>query len=381
MKSGLADAFYFLLADIRHDLANTWLTLLGLSAVVFCYFLLGALSNSLGEFNAAGASGQNLIVIQSEFIDPTDARMDHEVFEALNKNSLNQVQRISPVIYRHMRVDEHVIILRSAPLEDWLGVFHLRLIYGSWPREFGEVAVGEGAAQAYQWAPGSQVSIYGSTFTISGIVRSPGSAFSSIWMPLTQGLALFGDDRGYQALFVQAAPGADTQALKRGLEQHPLIKGKFSVFFEDTYSQRDNQLLRDLTALISVASFLALFGVTLGTYTSTNLSLVERSRELGVLRSIGFSQQDLLSVFCLRAVMLGWAGFFIGLGCAQFYIALQNSSNPLFVLGYPIRFQSDGGLFATGFAVTTGLALLGAALPALHLFGFSIQYLLREINP
>ncbi len=202
--------------------------------------------------------------------------------------------------------------------------------------------MGEGAAQAYQWTPGSQVNIYGSNFSISGIVRSPGISFSSIWMPLTQGLALFGNERGYQALFVQAAPGADAEALKRELEQHPLITGKYSVFFEDTYSRRVNQLMRDLNSLIKIGSFLALFGVTLGTYTSTNLSLVERSRELGILRSMGFSNQRLMRIFSLRAVMLDWAGFLIGLGCALLYIALQNSSNPLFVLGYHLRFKPIG---------------------------------------
>ena len=139
--------------------------------------------------------------------------------------------------------------------------------------------------------------------------------------------------------------------------------------------------MRDLNSLIKIGSFLALFGVTLGTYTSTNLSLVERSRELGILRSMGFPNQRLMRIFSLRAVLLDWAGFLIGLGCALLYIALQNSSNPLFVLGYHIRFQADWALFATGFAITTGLALLGAALPAFHLFGLSIQQQLREINP
>ncbi len=381
MSSGLADAFYFLMADIRHDWIKTLLTLLGLSAVVFCYFLMGALSNSLGDFYSAGPTGQNLIIIQSELIDPTDARMDVEVYETLKQMPLEQVQRVSPVIYRYRRVDDHMVILRSAPLADWPSVFHLQLLEGSWPKAYGEVVVGEGAAQAYQWTPGSQVNIYGSVFSISGIVRSPGISFSSIWMPLTQGLALFGNERGYQALFVQAAPGADAEALKRELEQHPLISGKYSVFFEDTYSRRVNQLMRDLNSLIKIGSFLALFGVTLGTYTSTNLSLVERSRELGILRSMGFPNQRLMRIFSLRAVLLDWAGFLIGLGCALLYIALQNSSNPLFVLGYHIRFQADWALFATGFAITTGLALLGAALPAFHLFGLSIQQQLREINP
>ncbi len=85
MRSRLADAFYFLMADIRHDRTKTLLTLLGLSAVVFCYFLMGALSNSLGDFYSAGPTGQNLIIIQSELIDPTDARMDVEVYGTLKQ--------------------------------------------------------------------------------------------------------------------------------------------------------------------------------------------------------------------------------------------------------------------------------------------------------
>ena len=380
-RQRISDILHYLLADIRHDWVRVFLSLVGFSSVAFSFFILASLSNSLGEFYRAQPAGRNLIIVQSDFIDPTDARMDPTVLEELQKWRDNRIRKISPVIYRHMRVNDHVFMLRSAPLEDWEDIYHLRLMNGDWPELYGEVAVGEGAAAVNEWDLGSEVIIYGSPFRISAIVESPGTAFSSIWMPFTQGTLLFGENRGYQALYVMIQDAANAEEVRNEIQDHPLIAGEYHVFFEDTYTKRDSQLLKDISSLMSVASQLALLGMTLGTFTSTSLNLTEKTRQIGILRSIGFTHRGLRWTLMIRSLLIGWIGYVIGLAGSIAYISFQQNSRQLFVLGFMITFRLNWEIIVNGLALSTVLIFLGAEFSLARLLKTQVQLLLREIAP
>jgi ABC-type lipoprotein release transport system permease subunit len=380
MKSRLAEAFHFLLVDIRYDWVRTLLTTIGMAAIIFTYFVLGAFSNTLDTFNQSAAVGRNLIIVQSDLVDATEASMEPSILEAVQTLSKDSVSLISPVIYRHMRVEEHVVLLRATRVEDWQAVFHLALLEGNWPKDTNEVVIGEGAAAAYDWKVNSELTIYGSQFRVSGIARSPGTAFSSVWMPLETGQSLYGMRRGYQALYVQTAPGADAEAVLLKLQGLPVIKQGYSVFFEDTYTRRDNQLMRDLSKLMRMVSVLTLLAVTLGTYTATSLSLVERSREVGILRAVGFSHKTVGSLLGMRAMLQGWIAFLAGLLFAAGFIAYRQYAAKLFVLGFYIGFEINWPLVVTGLILTSVLAAIGALLSVHKMLSSSTDALLRGIS-
>ncbi|MBM3137846.1 MAG: ABC transporter permease [Chloroflexi bacterium] len=380
MKRSLPDILHFLFADLRHDHVRALLILLGFSTVFSCFFILGSLANSMAEFYETQALGRNLIVIEADFINPTDATMDPSVSKAIQALPNEQIEKISPIIFRYLRVNDRLVILRSAPLEDWESIYHLSLVSGDWPKTFGEVAVGEGTAEAYQWKIGSSIKIYGSEFEISGILRAQGTAFSSIWMPFEQGMDLFGKNRSYQALYVKAAVYADSDTLRGQLQELDEIDGRYLVFFEDTYSKRLNQLLRDITALTRIAEYLSLLGIIFGTYTSTSLSLTERARELGVLRSLGISHQELAWLFSFRSLIIGWFGFLFAIGTTWLFVYFQNVQSPLFVWGYPILFKLEPEQFLTGFFASSWMIVIGSLISARRFFRMPVRDLLSEIN-
>ena len=363
--------------DMRHDWARTLLSVTGLAVLVFSYQILGALSATFAEFSRAPDLTRNLIVIQADLIDPSDAVLDPSALEAARALGPDWVERVSPVMFRRVRLGEHLVQLRASPLSDWQSLFQLVLLEGRWPSGPNEIAAGEGAARANGWTVGSLLSIYGSSFRVSAIYRSPGTLFASLWMPLDAAQRLYGENARFQGMFVQAAAQADLESLRARLQADSRIQDRYTVFFEDSYARRNNQATKDITALAGIASALALGAIVFGTFNATSLSLVERAHEIGCLRAIGFSHLSLRLFLLVRAILQGGLAYALGLGAALVYTALRAAS-PISILGVPLSFQVSPTQAALGLAWMALLAAAGAWLSSGRLVKTGVASLLRE---
>jgi ABC-type antimicrobial peptide transport system permease subunit len=365
-------ALLFTLKGMRHDWGRTLLGMLGLAMVIFSYQILISMSGAFADFLASPGVSRNLIVIQAGFIDPSDASLDSTALEAARSLGPEWVRRVSPVICHELRIGDRLVQLRSAPLEDWQSVFHLSLVEGRWPTQPFEVAVGEGVARANHWTLASGMLIYGSQFHVSGIFRAPGISFASVWMPFDQALQLFGAQRPYQAMFVQVADAADIEEVRSKLLADPRLADKYTVFLEDNYTYRINQFIKDIRSLMFIASGLALLAVVFGTFTSTSLSLVERGREIAILRSVGFSPGRVRGFLLLRALLQGLLAYLLGLATALGYVAYQQAGAHLFILGVALPFKITASQVYSGALWTCAMAVSGAWLSSRRLMDLQV---------
>ena len=74
-------------------------------------------------------------------------------------------------------------------------------------------------------------------------------------------------------------------------------------------SEQINQFLNLVYALLLFAIFIALFGIanTLG------LSIIERTRELGLMRAVGMTRRQVRSLVRWEAVIIALLGAFLGI--------------------------------------------------------------------
>ena len=147
------------LSDLGFDRLRTALSIAGMAAVVVCALLLGALAGALSDFLAAPPASRTLIIIDGNYIDPGDSTLPSGVLIAAQSLQPQFVSRASPMFFRHLRINERLVQLRAAPLEDWSGVYHLSLQAGRWPHNAAEVAVGEGLVASAGWSLGSELLI------------------------------------------------------------------------------------------------------------------------------------------------------------------------------------------------------------------------------
>jgi lipoprotein-releasing system permease protein len=119
------------------------------------------------------------------------------------------------------------------------------------------------------------------------------------------------------------------------------------------------QTISNIVLRISVG-----ISVALGIASMLVVSVVQKSREIGILRAMGASRRQVMNVFLIQGGVVGLAGSFVGSGIAAFALHLWQvtvrnpDGTPLFLLEFDPRLV----LWAAAIATVTGLA--AAATPA-----------------
>ncbi|MDX6361911.1 MAG: putative transport system permease protein, partial [Streptomyces sp.] len=165
------------------------------------------------------------------------------------------------------------------------------------------------------------------------------------------------------ALYVNAAPGTDAGqlrgALEKTLDPYPQVQVRNLADYKKLIHDQIAVLLYLVYALLGLAIVIAVLGVV----NTLALSVVERTREIGLLRAIGLGRRQLRRMIRLESVVIAVFGAVLGLAlgliwglCVQQVLALQGMT----ALAIP---------WTTIVAVVVGSAIVGivaALLPALR---------------
>jgi putative ABC transport system permease protein len=111
-------------------------------------------------------------------------------------------------------------------------------------------------------------------------------------------------------LKTQGGPNPQNRAaIKQTLKVYPSAKVQDRAQFKAAQSKQIDQLLNLVKALLLFAIFIALFGIanTLG------LSIIERTRELGLMRAVGMTRRQVRSLVRWEAVIIALLGAFLGI--------------------------------------------------------------------
>ncbi|MCX5522506.1 ABC transporter permease [Streptomyces bobili] len=164
-------------------------------------------------------------------------------------------------------------------------------------------------------------------------------------------------------LYVNAAAGTDADRLRprleRTLDPYPQVQARDQADYKELVHDQIAVLLYLVYALLGLAIVIAVLGVV----NTLALSVVERTREIGLLRAIGLSRRQLRRMIRLESVVIAVFGAVLGLAlglvwgvCTQQVLALQGMK----ALAIP---------WTTIVAVVVGSAVVGvvaALLPALR---------------
>jgi lipoprotein-releasing system permease protein len=127
------------------------------------------------------------------------------------------------------------------------------------------------------------------------------------------------------------------------------------------------ELLTGLSAQSSSKSMIQFFvvlAVALGIASVLIVSVVQKSREIGILRAVGTSRRRVLRIFLIQGAVLGLFGSFVGsaLGAALSKLFEGLARGPDGAAKFPV--QLDAQLFVLATVLATGVGLLAAVLPA-----------------
>lgn len=212
---------------------------------------------------------------------------------------------------------------------------------------------------------GRVVRIDGHNYHVIGTLTPKGSSFGEnrdnlAVIPVTRFLINHGQRGRTLSLNVQAASQAELPAIQdaaigamrlvRGLE--PEDANDFEVFSNDSLIEAFNQIAGTVAVGAFVISAIALLASGVGIMNIMLVSVTERTKEIGIRKSIGARRNNILMQFLLEAVVLslvgGLAGILTGVVGGNIGAHLLNAS-AVFPWGWALAGLSVCSLIGVGF--------------------------------
>jgi putative ABC transport system permease protein len=208
-----------------------------------------------------------------------------------------------------------------------------------------------------------EVRILGRPFTVIGIQETLGSSFGSsqdryVWMPLVSYERIWGS-RNSVTVFAQPRPGVDySEAQEQArfmLRMLRALRPGQGDNFDVLVPESGRSFLGQLTAMISIAivpiSSVALFVAGIVVMNMMLVSVTERTREIGVRKSLGARRRDILGQILLESTLLAVAGGGLGL-----LSAVLGSAGLSRAFGTPVGVPGVYAALAVGLSAGVGLA-------------------------
>lgn len=171
-----------------------------------------------------------------------------------------------------------------------------------------------------------QIVVDESVFTVVGIFEEKGNIFGSggvdesVIIPLSTLLEKFGKQRSIH-IMVQARSKEvfndcieETISILRTIRKvKPGAEDDFEIFSNDSLIRQFNDLTQYIKLGITGVSFIALIAAGIGIMNIMLISVTERTREIGIRKSLGARKNNILSQFLLEAVILCEFGGLVGI--------------------------------------------------------------------
>lgn len=164
---------------------------------------------------------------------------------------------------------------------------------------------------------------------------------------------------------VYVTPGTDPQLVRqRILDRLATAQPRLLVLTNAEVRRWILQLTDQWLQLTYSQVFIAVLVAILGIINTLTVSIIDRKRELGVLRAVGGFRRQIRQTIWMEAVAIGVVGLTLGLlfGAVNLYFLLQITSRDLSGMYLPYRFPVQIALIL--FPTILAAALLSALWPA-----------------
>jgi ABC-type lipoprotein release transport system permease subunit len=206
------------------------------------------------------------------------------------------------------------------------------------------------------------------TWKVTGILDSTGSTFDSeVWAKRARVGEDFGKQNSFSSYLIRTAGAKEAKALTDGLKNYK--KAALNPQVETEYFSKQAETGKQfLVAIIVVAVVMAVGGV-FGVMNTMFAAISQRSKDIGVLRILGYARWQILVSFLLESLVIALIGGL--LGCAIGYLAdgwtarSVVSSGPGGGKSVVLQMVVSPEILMTGLLLSLGMGALGGFLPAL----------------
>jgi putative ABC transport system permease protein len=164
-------------------------------------------------------------------------------------------------------------------------------------------------------------------------------------------------------LLVKVQPGYRVEDVQERIEN--ILGDRFHLTVESnqTLKQQVNQLMGQAFSMFDVLAIIAMIIAFLGITNTLTMNVMERTQEIGMLRSIGMTRGQVVGMIMAEAGLMGVIGGVMGLlfGLILSRILLWAMSA---MSGYEVSYLMPAARVALGLLIAIAVAQLAAVLPA-----------------
>ena len=226
-------------------------------------------------------------------------------------------------------------------------------------------------------ALGKQLSINGRPLTVVGVLKRnaelemlPGSQDDQIYIPYTTALEIMGS-RWVNLYIFTSTSGETADAGKRIIEAYlndffRTDDGMWNYFYITTMAEQANQINAMMGVAMGVLVAIAAISLLVGGIGIMNIMLVsvtERTREIGVRKSLGAKERTIMEQFVIEAAVTSALGGVIGIGLGYLLSAAATVAAAR-LLGEALTVAPTLFAVLTAFGISAGLGELFGYLPA-----------------
>jgi putative ABC transport system permease protein len=379
---------YFVLAfkNLRHRGLRSWLTILGVFIGIAAVVALITMGTGLRE----AITGQfNTLSIDKLMIQNAGTGMGppgSTVIKKLTEHDVEVIKKVNGVDYvvsKLLRITKvefnknvNFMYLTNVPenqkeLEILYESMNIKIKEGKLLKagESGKVILGANIANTDGFEKeikvGDKISVQGKNFEVGGILKHSSSFQVNEIILMNEkdmkDLLNIGDEIDFIVVQVSDPKQAETVAEK--IKEDLRKDRKEKVGEEDFYVQTPLQAISSVNVILNIINLIvagiAAISLIIGGVGIANTmytSVLERTREIGVMKAVGAKNKEILYIFVIESGLLGLiggiTGAILGIGLAFGVSVIANSafgSEILSVqLSYPLIFGSIAFAFAIG---------------------------------
>jgi ABC-type lipoprotein release transport system permease subunit len=207
------------------------------------------------------------------------------------------------------------------------------------------------------------------TWLIVGIMQSAGSTFDSeVWAKRSIVAPLFGKDT-YTSVVMRCEDAANAQRLKTFFTtqyKKTALQANVETEYYAALSDTNKQFLWAISFVAIVMSIGGVFGVM----NTMFAAISQRTRDIGVLRLLGYGRRQILVSFLLESMVIALLGGL--LGCALGSLADGWTANSVVTGGQGggkfvvLRLAVDQQVLAVGLLLSLFMGFVGGLFPSLN---------------
>lgn len=361
-------------SNIKGNRMRSILTISGIGVGIATVVFLVSLGYGLQEFSIKSISSISAVttldVSQGKTIT---AKLDIPTVKQIEK--IPNVEKVSPVVSLGSKVAYNAKksdVVATAVNEDYFVYEDLKVIKGSYfTNEDSKTIISTSLVKTFNETNDSILdkdvvfsiffqkpdkSIYSKDFTfkVSGIVQDDSTSFA--YVPLPQMTADLGDGAVYSSLKAKIVSKETMDGARKEIE----AMGFTVTSVAETIAQVDS-VFRIVQIVLALFGGIALVVAAIGMFNTMTIALLERTRDIGIMKAIGVKNIDVYWMFLSEAMMISGLGGIAGVGLGALsailinafvnYLAKSVGAGTITLFMTPLWFA--GGIFA--FSVIIGV--------------------------